>query len=114
MAKLTKEKRIKEKLDKYKNTYQGLPMDKLIIAMPLMENASFMEVELEDLQEIIKAEGSCDEYKNGANQYGRKISATLQAYNSLVKSYNMMNQRLENMLPKDKKASSKLEELMYE
>lgn len=73
-----------------------------------------MEVELEDLEKLISAEGSCDDYQNGKNQKGRKISANLQAYNSLVKSYNMVNQRLENMLPKAERVNSKLEELMNE
>lgn len=58
-----------------------------------------MEIELEDLQKIIAKEGASEEYQNGANQHGRKASADLQAYNSLVKSYNMVNGRLENMLP---------------
>lgn len=58
-----------------------------------------MEIELEDLQKIIAKEGASEEYQNGANQHGRKASADLQAYNSLVKSYNMVNSRLENMLP---------------
>lgn len=114
MAELSKAKRIKQKLDAYKKSYQALPDEKLIIANPLMESASFMEVELEDLQKIISKEGASDDYQNGANQKGRKISANLQAYNSLIKSYNMVNQRLENMLPKSEKSTSKLEELMNE
>lgn len=58
-----------------------------------------MEIELEDLQEIIARNGTSEDYQNGSNQYGRKASADLQAYNSLVKSYNTVNSRLEAMLP---------------
>lgn len=111
---LTKEKRIYKKLRKYKNTYKTLPPEKMIIALPLIKSASFMEVELEDLEKIIAQEGASDDYQNGANQKGRKISANLQAYNSLVKSYNMVNTRLEAMLPKIEKKNTKLEALMNE
>lgn len=111
---LTKDRRISLKLKKYKKTYKTLPPDKMIIALPLIKSASFMEVELEDLEEIIAKEGASDDYQNGANQKGRKISANLQAYNSLIKSYNMVNTRLEAMLPKVEKKNSKLEELMNE
>lgn len=81
--------------------------------MPLIENAVFIESEMKKLQEIIASEGAVDEYQNGNNQFGKKASAYLQSYNALVKSYNMINTRLEAMMPKTT-AKSKLEELMDE
>lgn len=64
-----------------------------------MKNAAFMTVELENLQETIAAEGATDDYKNGANQYGRKISAALQSYNSLLKNYTAVIKALLTILP---------------
>ena len=115
MGELTQEDRKKKKLRKYRQTYKNIPEKKRIIADPLIDNAAFMEVELEDLQKIITENGASEEYKNGENQYGKKQSADLQAYNSLVKSYNAVNQRLEAMLPKDDPPDrSKLKELMQD
>lgn len=88
--------------------YANIPSNKKKIVMPLIENASFMEVELEDLQKIISAEGTIDEYQNGEKQKGKKISANMQTYNNLLKSYNTVNARLEALLPEEKKAQSKL------
>ena len=64
-----------------------------------MKNAAFMAVELEDLQETIAAGGATDHYQNGANQSGRKISAALQSYNSLLKNYNGVIKTLLTLLP---------------
>lgn len=96
---MTKQNRIKRRLAELRRIYAKLPDKQLAIAEHLIKNAVFMEIELEDLQQIIAKEGASEEYQNGANQHGRKASADLQAYNSLVKSYNMVNSRLEAMLP---------------
>ena len=96
---MKKENRIKRRLAELRKIYAKLPEKKLAIAEHLIKNAAFMEIELEDLQEIIAREGASEDYQNGENQHGRKASADLQAYNSLVKSYNTVNSRLEAMLP---------------
>ena len=114
MAKLEKGSANKTRLDELMEIYSVLDKDKLKLVVPLIENAVFIEGEMQKLQEIIKRDGAVDEYQNGNNQFGKKASANLQSYNALVKSYNMINTRLENMLPKGIKASSKLEELMNE
>ena len=103
MAKLTKVQRIEQELNKMYELYQELPENKLKLLEALIQNASFMKVTLEDLQEIINDEGATDEYCNGANQNGRKISANIQAYNSLVKNYNNVIDKLEKLLPADTK-----------
>ncbi len=99
MAKMSKETKIKKRLSELNKIYSKLPEKKRSIAEPLIKNAAFMEVELEELRGIISENGASEEYKNGENQYGRKASADLQSYNSLLKSYNMVNSRLEAMLP---------------
>lgn len=104
----SKTERIQKKLAKLHATYRDLPGNKMIIAEPLIQNAAFMEVELGDLQKSIAEEGAIDDYQNGENQKGVKIGANLQAYNSLIKSYNMVSQRLEAMLPPDTGVKNKL------
>jgi regulator of replication initiation timing len=99
MPKMSKDTKIKRRMSELNAIYSKLSEKKRSIADPLIKNAAFMEVELEELRNIIAENGASEEYKNGENQYGRKASADLQSYNSLLKSYNMVNSRLEAMLP---------------
>ena len=109
----TKEERIKSELSRLKKIYNKLPKNKLAIVIPLLENAAFMKITLDDLQNSINENGCSDEYKNGENQYGKKAAADLQAYNSLIKNYNTVSDRLEKLLPSEQK-QSKLDELRNE
>ena len=68
----TKEERIKKELNRLKRIYRVLTPNKLAIVTPLLENAAFMKVTLEDLQKIINDNGCSDEYQNGANQFGKR------------------------------------------
>lgn len=101
MPKITKEKRIEQELSKLHKLYADLPSNKLELLEPLIQNASFMKVTLEELQATINSEGATDEYCNGANQFGRKQSANIQAYNSLIKNYNNVIDKLEKLLPSE-------------
>lgn len=108
MGKKRKETRIKEEYDRLLEIYRDLAENKMQIVRPLIQNAAFMKVTLEDLQVSINKNGCSEEYKNGENQYGKKAAADLQAYNSLIKNYNTVSDRLEKMLPPEKR-KSKLE-----
>lgn len=108
MGKKKKETRIKEEFDRLIEIYEELPENKMQLVRPLIQNAAFMKVTLEDLQLSINQNGCSEEYKNGENQYGKKAAADLQAYNSLIKNYNTVSDRLEKMLPPERR-KSKLE-----
>ena len=84
-----------------------------ITSDPLLQNAAFMKVTLEDLQKAINENGVTDSYQNGANQSGTKASADLQAYNSLAKVYNALMDKLSAKLPKEIR-QSKLSAMMNE
>lgn len=99
MPKITKQYRIEQELTKLHQLYAELPENKMKLLEPLIQNASFMKVTLEELQATINDEGATDEYCNGANQFGRKQSANIQAYNSLIKNYNNVIDKLEKLLP---------------
>ena len=105
MSEKTKQDRIKNELARLKKIYTELPKNKLAIVTPLLENAAFMKITLDDLQMNINKNGCSDEYKNGENQYGKKAAADLQAYNSLIKNYNTVSDRLEKLLPPEHKQS---------
>lgn len=102
---MTKEERIKEEFERIVVFYKDISPNQREIAMPLLQNSAFMKVTLEDLQEIINEEGVEDEYKNGANQYGTKPSAVIQAYNSMLKNYAGVQLKLMQLLPKQASVS---------
>lgn len=99
MADLTKEKRISQELERLKILFDQVDENQNAVATPLLQNASFMKVTLEDLQKIINEEGVTDEYQNGANQHGIKQSAVLQSYNALIKNYSGVMKTLSQLLP---------------
>lgn len=108
---LTKADRINARLNELNELYADLSPEKMKLAKHLIDNAAFLEIELEDLQKVISENGTVDSYQNGANQYGKKIGSEVQSYNALLKSYNTVNNRLADLLPK-KKQQSKLEALL--
>ena len=114
---MTKEERINDELTRISRRFEKADGNQRAIAAPLIQNAAFMKVTLEDLQEIINAEGVVDEYKNGANQYGMKQSATLQSYNALIKNYASVIKTLSQILPPEERQEAKRktpEEIMAE
>ena len=113
MPKITKEGRIKKEFERLSEIYSVLPKNKKAIVTPLLENAAFMKITLEDLQKVINEEGYSDEYKNGENQYGKKASAEMQSYNAMIKNYNTVSDRLEKLLPPEAR-KSRLEALRDE
>ena len=113
MAELSKEQRIKREYSRMKKMFAALPENELKFCDPLLQNAAFMCVTLQDLQELIIENGTSDSYQNGANQSGTKASADLQAYNSLAKVYNALMDKLSAKLPKEVR-KSKLAAMMDE
>lgn len=103
MIKETKETRINNELTRIIDRFKDADENKKAIVMPMIQNAAFMKVTLEDLQEIINQEGVTDVYQNGANQHGIKQSATLQSYNSLIKNYTAVIKALTKIVPMEKK-----------
>ena len=99
-AELTKDQRIRQEYERMKELFSAMPENELSFCDPLLQNAAFMKVTLEDLQQAINENGVTDQYQNGANQSGTKASADLQAYNSLAKVYNALMEKLSNRLPK--------------
>lgn len=112
MSELTKEKRIQEEFERISKWFTDMDENERAVIDPIMQNSAFMKITLDDLQEVINAEGVVDHYQNGANQFGMKQSATLQSYNALVKNYAAVNKTLFSCLPKMKRPSeSKLSEI---
>ena len=103
MPEISKEKRINEELTRVSLYFENTADNEKAIIAPLLQNAAFMKVTLEDLQEIINTEGVTEVYQNGVNQHGIKPSAALQSYNNLMKVYTSVVKTLSTYLPPDEK-----------
>lgn len=101
MNEKTKKKKIEAEFLRISRYFENVPENKKEVVRPLLQNASFMKVTLEELQVLINRDGVVDEYQNGANQHGTKQSATLQSYNALVKNYASVIKSLWSLLPKE-------------
>lgn len=77
-----------------------LPREKFYSLLGLIDRAAFLRVTLEEMQADFKA---TDIYKNGQNQEGEKISATLQAYNQTTKVYQKLMAQLMDYIPHEQR-----------
>ena len=102
MPKLKRETRIKREYQRLLNIYSELPPKQLELLDGLIQNAAFMKVSLDDMQVDINKQGATDEYKNGREQFGTKASATISAYNSMIKNYNATMNELDKKVPAEK------------
>ena len=103
---MDKEKRTKAKVADLIKIYEGLPEEKLKVASDLIEQAAFMAVTLEDLADLISAEGVTEEYTNGKNQTGRKISSNAKMYSALIGKYASITKQLLQLVPEGKPISA--------
>lgn len=99
MTELERNNRISAEFDRISIYFKDLPENKKSIVLPLIQNAAFMRVTLDDLQDIIAEQGPVEAYQNGEFQHGMKQSAALQSYNSLVKNYAAVIKNLFGLLP---------------
>lgn len=72
------------------------------IASPLIDNASYMKVELAHLKKYNIKNGIKEFYMNGKGQFGFKESVESKTYNTMIKNYMNVIKQLNEMLPKGK------------
>ena len=80
--------------------YEGIDEIRFAMLFPLIRNAAFMRITLDDLADLINENGPIETYQNGENQHGMKQSAGLQSYNTTVKNYAAVIKQLFSMLPR--------------
>ena len=111
---LTKEQKIKKEIARLKRVFKDLDKNKLQTVESLIKNAAFMAVSLEELQEIINAEGYVVEYQNGENQSGTKQSDAVKTHIAMTKNHAAIIKQLTDLVPPEKKKESKLQALRDE
>ncbi len=88
-----------KELKKLKKIFKNIPKDKKNLVEKLIETAAFMSVELKHLEDYISKYGVSEEYQNGKDQYGTKMSTEASAYNTMVKNYTSIIKQLIELLP---------------
>lgn len=97
------QKTIENKRNDLLDVFSGLSEKELRVAADLIDQAAFMAATLEDLAATISENGTVEEYTNGANQSGRKISSEAKLYSSLIAKYTAVITKLLQLIPEEKK-----------
>ena len=77
-VKIAKEAKITEEIKRLNGILAKMEGKTKTAVKSLIENAAFMAVTLQDLQDAINSKGVTEEYKNGANQHGIKKSSEVE------------------------------------
>ena len=73
-----------------------------------------MSVSLEELQDIINAEGYTEEYQNGENQKGRKQSEAVKIHIAMTRNHAAVMKQLTDLAPPVPKKTDALQALRDE
>ena len=76
------------------------------IVSSLIENASYMKVELANLKKYNIKHGIKEFYMNGKGQFGYKESVESKTYNNMIKNYINVIKQLNEYLPKGEKINT--------
>lgn len=96
---MTKEERIAAERERLGALFADLDENQQQTAAGLISSAAFLRVTLEDLEAEINAAGCTEEYVNGRDQSGVKVSAACQAYAQLNTKYQSTMQKLLKIVP---------------
>lgn len=95
-------------LRKLRGVFRNIEKNKKKVVDPLIDNAAFMAANMAVLQEHISKNGCVETYRNGANQEGRKKSAEVEVYNTMIKNYNTTVRQLVELLPDGERKNDEL------
>lgn len=101
MGTKTKKSRVTAEKNRLKKLYANLPDDKKKLAVGLIERASFMRVELEDLEAFLAQNGWTEPFSQGNQEPYDRARPHGQTYNAIVDKYQKTIKQLDAMLPKD-------------
>ena len=113
MKELTKEKRIKQEIDRINELLADLGEGTLKGVRSLVENAAFMSITIKKKKKAINENGVISEYKNGENQFGTKKSPEVEVYNTMIKNHMSAIKQLTELIPKGNSNSERDELLEF-
>lgn len=93
---------VKREIERLTKLFKDIESNKRLTAKGLIEEASFMKATLAELKESIDENGPIDEMSQGEYTILREHPA-LKSYNTMVKNYTSIIDKLLGLLPKDVK-----------
>ncbi|NLI22274.1 MAG: hypothetical protein GX418_12120 [Clostridiales bacterium] len=108
---LSRDERIKKEKRRLNGIFRDLDANKKKTVKSLIDNAAFMAIALEDLQEIISRDGYTEEYQNGQNQKGMKETAEVKTHMAMTKNHAMVIKLLADLTPPARRKKSRLQAL---
>lgn len=103
-----KKKRVAKEQKRLQKIFSSLDGNKLQLAMRLIERASFLKIEIEDLEKHLQEHGWIDVYQNGDTQFGFKKSPQNETIINLSKQYTTIISKLMDYVPQEQRKESKL------
>lgn len=90
MPKLTEATLKKRRINKYKEAFNHLDNNTMMIVEKTIECVVDLEFRIDKLQKELDTIGFVEEYQNGNNQFGTKESTVSKAYSNILKNYNSL------------------------
>ena len=97
---ITKDAKILAEIKRLSTIFNKLENKTKKAVQTLIENAAFMAVTLQELQDAINTKGFVETYSNGATQSGLKKTSEVDIYNTMIKNYSSIMKQLTDLLPK--------------
>lgn len=97
---ITKQAKILAEIKRLNSVFAKLENKQKKATTKLIDNAAFMAISLQDLQDSINTKGFVEPYKNGENQHGVKKTTEVDIYNTMIKNYSSIIKQLTDLLPK--------------
>lgn len=107
----TKEEKIKKEIRRLNSVFKCLDKNKAATVQSLIHTAAFITISLDEVQEYINQNGYTEEYKNGANQFGIKQSASVEIHIAMTRNLTTIIKQLTDLAPPEKRKDSKLDAL---
>ena len=92
-----KVKKVEKEILEMIENYDAQKID-LAKAMTLIHQIAWLVIKISDLEKIIDEEGVVEEYCNGKNQKGRKVSSNVQVLTGFQKTYSTLIAKLFDLI----------------
>jgi hypothetical protein len=95
------DERISIEIKRLNTIFRRMSVNTKKVVKALIENAAFMTITLEDLQEHINENGVTDKYQNGEHQHGVKRSPQVDIHLAMTKNHTQIMKQLTELIPKE-------------
>ena len=96
---MEKEKQIKKEISELNKLFRDIPPDKAKLVEGLIQNAAFMRVTLEELQQEVIENGAVIQCQSGNGFDTIKDNPAQKAYTTMVARYTQIINQLQSFLP---------------